>query len=172
MTHCTNFALLLSTAKSSCMWKVVTPRVPRVQSVWFSCSKVVSYSLQMGRNFTQGALLGSFTFLEWMSWLQFANARWSKLFYFGSGSIFLAFIAVVIWPSVVLYNEETGNKLFFWALLLVFLCCSPEFYLLNSWRMMAVGPQQGVVKLCTKILPSCNWCHQSIMLINWCQESR
>jgi len=41
----------------------------------FLVAKLSLIVLQMGRNFTQGALLGSFTFLERTSWLQFANAR-------------------------------------------------------------------------------------------------
>ncbi len=111
----------------------------------FLVAKLSLIVLQMGRNFTQGALVGSFTFLERTSWLQFANARWSKLFYFGSWSIFLAFIAIVIWPSVVLYNEETSCS--FEHFLLVFLCCSPEFYLSNSWRMDGCWSSPGCCKV-------------------------
>jgi hypothetical protein len=67
-------------------------------------------------------------------------------------------------------KQETSCSFehFYWCSYVVHL--NFTYWIHEGW--MAVGPHQGVVKLWIKILPSCNWCQQSIMLINWCQESR
>ncbi len=60
-------------------------------------------------------------------------------------------------------KQETSRSFecFYWCSYVVHLNFTYRIH--EGW--MAVGPHQGVVKLWTKILPSCNWCQQSIMLI-------